>query len=43
MVTNTLAVLQRENARLQAENQALTAELRQLREFVDILGGGSRR
>ncbi len=37
MVTNTLTVLQRENARLQAENEALTAELRQLREFVDIL------
>lgn len=37
MVTNTMAVLQRENARLQEENQALAAELRQLREFVDIL------
>lgn len=37
MVTNTLAVLQRENARLQAENEALVAELRQLREFVNIL------
>lgn len=37
MVTNTLTVLQRENARLKAENEALTAELRQLRGFVDIL------
>jgi GAF domain-containing protein len=37
MVTNTMTVLQRENARLRADNDALSAELRQLREFVDIL------
>lgn len=37
MVTNTTAVLQRENARLQDENQALQKELRELREFVEIL------
>lgn len=37
MVTNTLGVLQRENARLQEENHALHHEVRQLRDFVDIL------
>lgn len=37
MVTNTTAVLQRENARLQDENHALQKELRELREFVEIL------
>jgi GAF domain-containing protein len=39
MVTNTTAILQRENARLQAECQALQLELAQLRDFVDILNG----
>lgn len=39
MVTNATAVLQRENARLQSETQALTKELSQLRAFVDILNG----
>lgn len=37
MVTNTIGVLQRENARLQDENQALHEELHELREFVEIL------
>lgn len=37
MVTNTISVLQRENARLQADNQALQRESSQLRDFVDIL------
>ena len=37
MVTNTIGVLQRENARLQADNQALLQELTQLRSFVEIL------
>lgn len=37
MVTNTLSVLQRENARLQAENQAMQQELGQLRAFVETL------
>lgn len=39
MVTNTTTVLQRENARLQAESQTLHKELAQLRNFVDILKG----
>ncbi len=39
MVTNTVAVMQRENARLQAENQALHKELGTLREFVHTLHG----
>jgi GAF domain-containing protein len=39
MVTNTTAVLQRENARLQSESQALNKELTQLRDFVEILKG----
>ena len=37
MVTNTIAVMQRENARLQAENQVLQRELGKLREFVQTL------
>ena len=37
MVTNSLAVLQRENSRLQADNQALQQETSRLRDFVDIL------
>ena len=37
MVTNTLGVLQRENARLQSDNQMLMQELAQLRGFIDIL------
>jgi GAF domain-containing protein len=37
MVTNSVAVLQRENARLQDENEALQEELREMRGFVDIL------
>jgi GAF domain-containing protein len=39
MVTNTTAVLQRENARLQSETQALQKELTELRNFVEILNG----
>jgi GAF domain-containing protein len=37
MVTNPLAVMRRENARLQSENDKLHEELRNLREFVQIL------
>jgi GAF domain-containing protein len=37
MAINTTAVVQRENARLKAENQALQDELRDLREFVKVL------
>ncbi|MEQ8673672.1 MAG: GAF domain-containing protein [Aggregatilineales bacterium] len=37
MVTNPMAVVQSENARLKTENQQLTAELRNLREFVEVL------
>jgi GAF domain-containing protein len=37
MVTNTFAVLQRENSRLQAENHHLRHELHTLREFVETL------
>lgn len=37
MVTNTLSVLQRENSRLQAENQELSGELKTLRHFVETL------
>ena len=37
MVTNTIGVVQRENARLQTENQNLQHSLNQLRGFVDIL------
>lgn len=37
MVTNPMAVLRRENARLQDENQQLREELHELREFVQIL------
>lgn len=37
MVTNTMLVLQRENSRLQTENQALYDENDRLREFVNIL------
>lgn len=37
MVTNTIAVMQRENARLHDENQQLQEELRELREFVAML------
>jgi GAF domain-containing protein len=37
MVTNSLSVLQRENSRLQADNQTLQQESSRLREFVDIL------
>ncbi|MBZ0292278.1 MAG: GAF domain-containing protein [Anaerolineae bacterium] len=37
MVTNTLGVLQRENARLQSENHALQKELSTLRNFVENL------
>ncbi len=37
MVTNPVAVMRRENARLQAENEHLTDQLRRLREFVSIL------
>ncbi len=37
MVTNTLDVLRRENARLQAEHHAAQRELTQLRDFVSIL------
>ena len=38
MVTNTVGVLQRENARLQSENQDLQKELTELLGFVEILG-----
>ena len=37
MVTNPMAVMRRENARLQEENERLHEELRDLREFVHIL------
>jgi GAF domain-containing protein len=37
MVTNPMGVLQRENARLQDENEALRKELGNLREFVQTL------
>jgi GAF domain-containing protein len=37
MVTNTIGVVQRENARLQVENQNLQHSLNQLRGFIDIL------
>jgi signal transduction protein with GAF and PtsI domain len=37
MVTNPMAVMRRENARLQTENERLQEELRNLREFVEIL------
>lgn len=37
MVMNPVAVVQRENARLQAENDLLHKELKSLREFVEIL------
>ncbi|MAS36826.1 MAG: hypothetical protein CL610_22670 [Anaerolineaceae bacterium] len=37
MVTNTLSILQRENARLQAESHSLHEEVTQLRGFVEIL------
>ncbi|MCA0456809.1 MAG: GAF domain-containing protein [Chloroflexi bacterium] len=37
MVMNPVAVVQRENARLQAENDLLHKELKSLRDFVDIL------
>src|SRR5690242_8703330 len=37
MVTNPMAIMRRENARLQAENEHLHEELRDLREFVHIL------
>lgn len=37
MVTNTITILQRENARLQADYQNLQKELSQLRDFVEIL------
>lgn len=37
MVTNTIAVLQRENSRLQAENHTLRHDLHKLRDFVETL------
>jgi GAF domain-containing protein len=37
MVTNTLGVLQRENARLQVENHNLQDEINQLRAFIEVL------
>jgi GAF domain-containing protein len=37
MVTNPMAVMRRENARLLEENERLQLELRNLREFVKIL------
>lgn len=37
MVTNPVAIMRRENARLQAENERLEEELRNLRDFVQIL------
>lgn len=37
MVTNTMAILQRENSRLQADNQALRELSSRLYEFLDIL------
>ncbi|MBZ0274507.1 MAG: GAF domain-containing protein [Anaerolineae bacterium] len=37
MVTNPMAVLRRENARLQTENEQIKEELNNLREFVRIL------
>jgi GAF domain-containing protein len=37
MVTNPMAVLRRENTRLQAENEHLAEELSSLREFVHVL------
>jgi signal transduction protein with GAF and PtsI domain len=37
MVTNPMAIMRRENARLQEENESLKSELRNLREFVRIL------
>lgn len=37
MAMNPMAVMRRENARLQSENERLQEELRNLREFVQIL------
>lgn len=37
MVTNTTSILQKENARLHAENDSLRGELRNLHEFVQTL------
>ncbi|MBI5671003.1 MAG: GAF domain-containing protein [Chloroflexi bacterium] len=37
MVTNPVAIMRRENARLQAENERLEEELHNLRDFVQIL------
>ena len=37
MVTNTIAILQREHTRLQAENNRLHDELRVLQDFVQIM------
>src|SRR5687768_9328058 len=37
MVTNPLTVMQRENVRLQEENQKLQQELRSHREFIAVL------
>lgn len=37
MVTNPMAVMRRENARMQEENEKLKSELRNLREFVQTL------
>lgn len=42
MVTNPVAVMRRENARLQAENERLQDELSNLREFVQILNDLTR-
>lgn len=42
MVTNPVAIMRRENARLQAENEQLQEELRNLREFVQILNDLTR-
>ncbi|NWG16878.1 MAG: GAF domain-containing protein [Chloroflexi bacterium] len=42
MVTNPVAIMRRENARLQAENEQLQEELNNLREFVQILSDLTR-
>ena len=43
MVMNPVAVVQRENARLQNENEHLQAELNSLREFVQVLNDLAER
>ena len=43
MVMNPVAVVQRENARLQVENEHLQTELNSLREFVQVLNDLAER